>query len=73
MDASIVKYGCQCNKWKMISFVKYGCQSINENKWISIDKFKWKLDKLYGCQSAINENKWISIVIKYGCQCNKWK
>ena len=21
---------------------------------------------------AINENKWISIV-KYGCQCNKWK
>ena len=22
--------------------------------------------------SAINENKWISIV-KYGCQCNKWK
>ena len=37
----------------------------DENKWIS------SMDA-----SAINENKWISIVIsivKYGCQCNKWK
>ena len=33
--------------------------AINENKWISMDA------------SAI-EYKWISIV-KYGCQCNKWK
>ena len=37
--------------------------AINENKWkglLSMDA------------SPINENKWISIV-KYGCQCNKWK
>ena len=27
---SIVKYGCQCNKWKLESIVKYGCQC---NKW----------------------------------------
>ena len=37
--------------------------AINENKWRSM---------LSMDASAINENKWISIV-KYGCQCNKWK
>ena len=36
--------------------------AINENK-CSIIKYD---------ASAINENEWISIV-KYGCQCNKWK
>ena len=37
--------------------------AINENNWILL---------LSMDASPINENKWISIV-KYGCQCNKWK
>ena len=50
---------CYC----AINEISMDASAINENKWIRL---------LSMDASAINENKWISIV-KYGCQCNKWK